>query len=247
MHRPVGDAGDPVPAAGDPAVGDDVQLLPDRLCQAVVELLAVDGAGISVYLGADIAVPVGASDVGAATGEALQFTLREGPCFEAYATEDPVLIPDLDRHDSHAWAEWPIYADELTRRTPYRAVFAYPLLAGDVVLGSLGLYRRSPGVPDGLHDVRSVAAHVTDRLLKADFVTDEDEEPAPSWLDSPSGLRRRQVWLAQGLVVQANLITPGQAIDLLRAQAFTADRLVDDLAADILSGRSPIPVLESGG
>jgi hypothetical protein len=46
--------------------------------------------------------------------------------------------------------------------------------------------------------------------------------------------------------VQVNRITPGEAIDLLRAQAFSADRLLDDLAADIVAGRLPVPVLESG-
>src|SRR4051794_25421528 len=66
-------------AADGPA--EDLRLLPDRWCRAVVDVLGVDGAAISVYLGADLAVPIGASGVEATTGEALQFTLREGPCF----------------------------------------------------------------------------------------------------------------------------------------------------------------------
>jgi GAF domain-containing protein len=221
----------------------DQELLPERLCRAVVDVLAVDGAAISVYLGGDIAVPVGASDTDATVGEALQFTVREGPCFESYTSRRPVLIGDLHDPASPAWSRWPTYAAQLTQHTAYHGVYAYPLLADGTAFGSLGLYRRAGGIPGSLNDVTVIAARVAAQLLAAELFTGPDGEPVHAWMDGGASSRRRHVWLAQGLILQANRITPGQAIDLLRAQAFTADRLLDDIAADIVTGRLPVPVL----
>jgi ANTAR domain-containing protein/GAF domain-containing protein len=223
---------------------DNQDLWPDRLCQAVVDVLDVDGAAISVYLGGDVAVPVGANDLDASMGEALQFTVREGPCFESYRTWHPVLILNLRDPQSPAWTHWPIYAAQLTQHTPYDGVFAYPLMDSDIVLGSLSLYRRTSGLPQHLEDADVIAAGIADRLAEELF-TKVDGESTPRWLDSPTGLRRRLVWQAQGLTAQANRITPGQAIDLLRAQAYSADRVLDDVAEDIVNGRLPVPDLPS--
>jgi GAF domain-containing protein len=217
-------------------------LWPDRLCQAVVDTLEVDGAAISVYLGGDVAVPVGANDLDASMGEALQFTVREGPCFESYRTGRPVLIANVHDPDSPAWTDWPIYAAQLTQHTPFRGVFAYPLLDSDIVLGSLSLYRRTGEHPESLENADVIADRIADRLAEELFTT-TDGEATPRWLDSPTGLRRRLVWQAQGLTAQANRITPGQAIELLRAQAYSADRRLDDVAEDIISGRLPVPDL----
>jgi hypothetical protein len=227
------------------AAGIDPELLPDRLCQAVTDVLGVEGAAISVYLGADIAVPVGANHLTASLGEALQFTLREGPCFEAYRSRLPILMPDVQDPESPAWSRWPTYAAQFTQHTDYRGVFAYPLLANGVAMGSLSLYRRASGQPDHLDDVAVIANQVADRLLAAEVFTSPDSDSGHRWLEGPTSRRRRLVWLAQGLTLQTNRITPRQAMELLRAQAFSADRLLDDVAADIVSGELPIPVLES--
>jgi hypothetical protein len=225
--------------------GEDPRVLPDRWCQAVVDVLGVDGAAISVYLGADLAVPIGASDVETTTGEALQFTLREGPCFEAYESRRPILISNLERPGSAAWSRWPAYAAELTRRTPYRGVFAFPLLVSGVAMGSLGVYQRDVGELEHLDEVSAIAEWISGRVLEAEMSAANGGLPGPRWMESPAGLRRRQVWLAQGFVLQSNRVTPGEAIDLLRAQAFTSNRLLDDLADDIVAGRLPVPVLQS--
>lgn len=218
--------------------------LADRLCQAVVRVTGVQGSAISVYLGADLAIPIGASDLAATMGEALQFTVREGPCFSAYAQQQPVLVPDL-RSDSTAWSAWPTYADQLLQHTPYQGVFAYPLLKRGLAMGSLSLYRTADGEPESLDEFTEVAACVTEKLLTAEPLVTLDGEPEFPWLNGPTAQPRRQVWLAQGLTLQANRITPGQALELLRARAFSENRLLDDLAEDIVAGRRPAPVLES--
>lgn len=219
--------------------------LPDRLCQAIVEVTAIPGSAISVYLGGDVAIPVGASDLASTAGEALQFTVREGPCFSAYSSGRAVLVPDLDQRGSQAWSDWPTYAEQLIRHTPYRAVFAFPLFKGGLPLGSVSLYSTAAGIPDFLGEFTDIAACVTDRLFRAEPEADPGSAAEPRWLNGPVAVRRRQVWLAQGLTIQANRITPAQALELLRAQAFSADRLLDDVAEDIVAGRLPVPALES--
>jgi hypothetical protein len=234
-------------AANRRSLGGDQQssMLADRLSQAVVEVTGMDGAALSVYLGADIAVPIGASDLGATAGEALQFTVREGPCFACYSRRGPVLVPDVLRSDSQAWSEWPTYADQLSRHTSYQAVFAFPLLKGALAMGSLSLYRRSAGEPEHVDELESMAACITDWLLDSEMITDAYGEQDYPWMGGSSAQRRHQVWLAQGLTLQRNRVTPGQALELLRAQAFSADRTLDDVAQDIVAGRMATPVLES--
>jgi hypothetical protein len=210
----------------------------------VIDVLDVDGAAISVYLGGDVAVPIGANDRDASMGEALQFTVREGPCFQSYRTSRPVLIANVRDPQSPAWAHWPVYAAQLSEHTAYHGVFAYPLLDTGIVLGSLSLYRRTSGHPQDLPAAALIAQRIAGKLSDELFA-DAGGEPRPRWLDSPTGRRRRLVWQAQGLTAQANSITPGQAIDLLRAQAYTADRRLDDIAQDIMSGALPVPDLPS--
>jgi hypothetical protein len=222
---------------------EDRRLLPDRLCRAVLEVLPVDGAALSVYLGADVTVPIGASDPDAARGEALQFTLREGPCLASYTSRRPVAIPDIDQPRSRARSLWPLYTCELSRHTPYRAVFAYPLLLRGAAVGSLGVYGRGPGSMAAEGDLSAIAALITGSLLQAETLAGLGGEQEHPWIDAPATRARRQVWLAQGLTMKANRVTAAEALDLLRAQAYTAGRLLDDVAGDIVAGRLPIPVL----
>ena len=224
--------------------GVDRDLMPEQLCRAVVDVLGVDGAAISVYLGGDVAVPVGANDPAASMGEALQFTVREGPCFESYRSRRPVLISDLRDSTSTAWTRWPTYAAQLTQHTAFHGVFAFPLLHDGIVLGSLSLYRRNGGPTMDVGTADAIAGRIADRLA-VELFTGPEGESSPRWLDSPSALRRRLVWQAQGLTSRANSITPGEAIDLLRAQAYSADRPLDEVAGDIMSGSLPVPDLPS--
>lgn len=226
-------------------LGEDPRLLPDQWCRSVADVLGADGVAISVNLDADLAVPIGASDVPATRAEALQFTLGEGPCLDAYSSRCPVLTSDVQRPDSPARWRWPTYAAELTRRTPYRAVFAFPLLSGGAALGSLSAFHRAAGQPRYLDVLSEIAAWIAARMLEADMIAADDRQPGRRWVPGPAGRRRQQVWVAQGLVLASNWLTPGQALDLLRAQAFSAGRLLDDIADDIVAGRLPVPALHS--
>jgi GAF domain-containing protein len=221
---------------------DDVgiQFLPTRLCQAAVEVLAIDGAAISVRLGVDVSVPIGANDPEAAACEQLQFTLGEGPCLQATLSGKRVLVPDLERSDPPQ--AWPVYVIEAIRRTSYRAVFSFPLTLVGSIVGTLNLYRRSAGrtlSEDEIFAVHHITSRIATELRAVEVFDIADGESHYEWMNAASVQRRHQVSIAQGMTMQTNQVTASAALALLRAQAYAADRFLDDLAADIVNRRVP--------
>jgi hypothetical protein len=91
----------------------------------------VDGASVSLMTTTDDRQVVYASDAVIEHVEALQFSLGEGPCFEAFQTRRPVLVPDLATAAAPAW---PLFAAELAGH-PVRAIFAFPLQFGAIRIG----------------------------------------------------------------------------------------------------------------
>src|SRR4051794_2156881 len=118
---------------------------PRRIGMACLEFLPVSGAAVTLMTGGDVQEPVYASDVVIGEVDALQFSLGEGPCVEAFAERRPVLIPDLALV---ADGQWPVFA-HAARRTAARAVFVFPLQLGAIAVGVLDLYHQEPGALNG--------------------------------------------------------------------------------------------------
>src|SRR4026209_1359166 len=74
-----------------------------RLCRAATRSLSALGVGVTLISAAGPQVTVAASGESAELIEELQFSLGEGPCFEAYGSRRPVLIPDLLAVASLRW------------------------------------------------------------------------------------------------------------------------------------------------
>jgi hypothetical protein len=218
-------------------------LLPERLAVAVVQLLPVDGAGISVLSYPGTRVPVGASDPTSAAAERLQFTVGEGPCLSAYATGRPVFAP------STVYAQqWPVLYQALTTRTPFRSVVSLPLQHEFAGIGALDLHFRSIGLPtDHWADADIVADEITVALNGPPVpIADPNGWPAPAdgtdpaWLDSVPARRRYQVWLAMGMVSVHLDIPAPDAFDILRGMAFARGLDVDDLSAQVTTRQVPL-------
>lgn len=112
-----------------------------RLCTGCVDLLAVDGASLSIVSDGAALRSLGAS--GAVTAEVteLQFTLGEGPGLDAVTSSAPVLVTDLNGPDGE---RWPAFAGAATR-LGMRAVFALPVTVAGFPMGALSLCRTRPG------------------------------------------------------------------------------------------------------
>ncbi|NMH76570.1 GAF and ANTAR domain-containing protein [Pseudonocardia xinjiangensis] len=212
--------------------GTDERGLAGLICSACVQSLDVDGAAISLLTASVSRETLWATDATAELLEDLQFTLYEGACMEAATTGRPVLVPDL--HHATETSRWPIFAAAVAEQTDVCALFALPLQWGPVNLGVLDLYRVTPG---GLSDVQwhdALASADTAALMMLGQRTD----PAgpDGWLDQALG-HRAEIHQATGMVVAQLRIKPTDALARLRAHAFAGQRLLIDVAHDVVERR----------
>ena len=145
-------------------------------------------------------------------------------------TGRPVLVPDMT--DTPDTSRWPIYADAVLE-AGVGAVFALPLQWGTITLGVLDLYRRTPGSLSRtqLLDARSAAD--TAALLLLGLRTDPgDEQP---W--DPSWSSRAEIHQATGMVLVQLGVSAADAFARLRAHAFAEQRLLGDVARDVVARR----------
>ncbi len=217
--------------AGEPG---SAELLPVRLARAATATLRVDGAGLSVVDAAGRRIPLGASSLEAACAERLQFTVGEGPCWEAQRTRQPVfaVLADLRRR-------WAPFADLLTVQTPFRAVVAFPLREDLAGAGAMDLYFTDESAVPALDVFAAVAVGelVTAALTEAAVWSDWPAEDGPAWLHGPEARRRAAVLRAAGRAAMALDTDPATALALLRAAAYAGGRTVEDVAEDLETGR----------
>ncbi len=217
--------------AGDHALGQ-------LICQACVEGLDIDGASLSVLTTSSARETLWATDATAELLEDLQFTLNEGACMDAATTGRPVLVPDL--HHSTQTARWPVFAAAVAEQTLVGALFALPLQWGTVNLGVLDLYRVEPGALSDDQCRDALAAADTVALMLLGHRTDPAhlERPGHSggWLDHSFG-HRAEIHQATGIVLAQLGISATDALARLRAYAFTHQRLLIDVANDVVDRR----------
>ncbi|MGW1752302.1 GAF and ANTAR domain-containing protein [Streptomyces sp. NPDC002092] len=212
---------------------DDV---PQALCRACVELLPVTGASVSIASGPTVRAMWCASDSTAARLAETQYTLGDGPCQSAIERAAAVLADDLTEEPDAV--RWPVFAHEAVG-LGVQAVFSLPLGLEGATIGTLDLYRRTPGALSS-RDLR-VALWARDAVtfalvnLSAGHDSGEraSEEGVASWMEA-SESDHSEVYQAVGMVmVQLNLGAE-QALDRMRARAFAQGRTVTEVARDVL-------------
>lgn len=210
-------------------------LLPARLAWACTQVLPVAGAGISAF-SSDFRVPLGASDDTASHAERLQFTLGEGPCLHAHAGPDAVRSTGAQIEQ-----RWPLMYDELNLHTPYRSIVSLPLHLSDDTSGALDLYLTQSTSADvlDLDPAAVVADTIVEALDFSDTATFSAHRPGPPWLYGPESAHRMQMWVAIGLLTARLGLAGNDALAVLRGYAYSHDRLVDDIADDLIDGLLP--------
>ena len=203
-----------------------------RLCGGCVKITGADGAGVMLMSGE---IPRGSlctSNTVSHLIEELQYTLGEGPCVDAYRQDKVVTEPDLA---DPVTRRWPAFTPP-TLQAGVRAIFGFPLRVGSVRLGALNLYRDRSGPLSGdQHADALVVADVAARwVLEAqagapvDTVADELEAGADFHF---------AVQNAAGIVSVQRQVSVTEALIRLRAYAFTSDRLLTDVAEDVVAHR----------
>jgi hypothetical protein len=185
----------------------------DRLVVLCVDMLSVTGAGIAVIGDGQHRGAIAVSDQAHGAVDDLQFSLGEGPCIAADRSAGPVLEPDLDL----AVNQWPAFVPAALGHG-VRAAFAFPLRMG--------------AVPVGVRDAISLTYIVTHVLLEleADLVSGMLPDRLAEVVD-----HRARVHQATGMIAAQLEVDVAIALIRLRAFAWSRDRSIDDVAADVVA------------
>ncbi|SCX54240.1 ANTAR domain-containing protein [Klenkia marina] len=215
--------------------------VPDLLAAACLDVLPVDGAGVTVSFGTDQRMPVGCSDADSQAAELLQFTLGDGPCLQAHRSRSLVVATaaDLARR-------WPVYWVELAAHTPFRSVVAVPLRGATTAALAVDLYWRDG---DGARSVSPGALAEWAAALETVTAADLGDSTGPedrdaglaTWLDTPAVQDRLTVWQAVGCLRMRDGLTSSDALAQLRARAFASGQDLERAATAVLAGH-PAPV-----
>ncbi|WP_345631619.1 GAF and ANTAR domain-containing protein [Streptomyces thinghirensis] len=201
--------------------------VPGRLCRTAVRLLPVAGASASLR-GEGVPVRLCASGDRATYLAELQATLGDGPCVSAAESGAPVLACDLAAVADAG--RWPVFAQQATA-VGVRAVYALPLGGAAGCLGTLDLYRDTPGPLSGpqLSLARLVAGVMTTALMAL-------PRGEGTWLDRLAG-DHDEVYRAVGMIMAQLGVGADEALARLRADAFVCGRTAHDVARDVLTHR----------
>lgn len=232
------------------------QMVADRLCEACVGLLEVDGASLSLALNGESRGTLGTSGDLSRQLDELQFTFGEGPCLDAIAAGVPVLVADLD---DPAETRWPAFTDAVLR-AGVSAVFALPVSLTSSRVGALDLFRRRRGRLDdhaltgGLLAAELAALPLldlfaataadqpadrpdgADRQGAVDAYGRSDDRDGDGWLQLAS-LDRVEVYQATGMIMGAFDVNQAEALVRLRAHAYARGQTAAQVATQIVERR----------
>ena len=208
-------------------VGESQQLL----CISSADVARVDGAGVVLILHGQALGTVCSSAPFVERVEDVQYSLGEGPCVEAFATRAPVLIPDLASAEVNRWSGF----REGALAVGVRAAFGFPILVGTVCIGALNLYQQRSGAlsDDQFADALAVA-HVAGRTV-LDWQSVAGEGSLARQLEHLPA-NRAVVHQATGMISVQAAVTVDDALALLRAYAFSSNRPINQVGADVVAG-----------
>ncbi len=220
----------------DQPAGSVIADLPGRLVAMCAASVPVTGAGIIVMTDSGPGAMLASTDGPARTMEELQFSLGEGPCVDASRSGRPVLAPDLARTGV---TRWPGFAAGALG-VGVRAVFAFPLQIGGIRVGVLDLYRDVEGELDDRALAQSLvfADAATSVLLHLQARTDQTggSDGDRTQLGLVAMVEdRAEVHQATGMISVQAALGLGDALVLLRAHAYAAERPILNVARDVIT------------
>jgi hypothetical protein len=203
-----------------------------RLCELSRDIVGVSGAGVMVMSGDLPRGSLCTTDEVASLIEELQYTLGEGPCVDAHQQSCAVLEPDLAEPDAPRWFAFTPRALD----AGVRALFAFPLQVGSVRVGALDLYRDGPGpLTEEQHADGLVMADVLARWV---LEMQADAPPGAVAQELERGADFHVVVHNAAGAVSVQLgVSVAEALIRLRAYAFSNDRLLREVAEDVVARR----------
>jgi GAF domain-containing protein len=193
------------------------------------DVFQVDGAGLMLLSGDGVLRYVAASDEPGRMLEALQEQFGEGPCVAAFAEDRPVLAEDLGTD-----SRWPSVGP-LAAGHGVRAVLGIPIDLREGPVGALNVYAARPHRWDE-GDVAAIQAYsrVIASLLRTAVrahVSGRAASQLQRALDSRSVIEQ-----AKGVLMERRGLDQQAAFDLLRSQARSTRRRLDEVARQVVGG-----------
>ncbi len=197
-----------------------------RLTDHVVEVLDVDGAGVSLA-GDDGLAFVTATDERTMRVEEHQAEIAEGPCHEAFDSLAPVTCDDLA-----ADGRWKGFTP-LAVEQGYGAIAGLPMPARDRAIGALDIYRDHPHAwsDEELHVAQLLADMAAGYVINARQLheTRELSEQLQRALDS-----RVVIEQAKGIIAAKNDVDVADAFERLRSHARSERRSLHEVAREVV-------------
>ncbi len=183
-------------------------------------------------MGGGQAGPLCVSNKRMAALEDSQYTLGEGPCYDAFHAGRPVHAPRLDPVEL---ARWPSFV-EVANEAGIGAAFAYPLAAKGARVGVLTLYQDAQGELSAAQNEDSIALS---EVLTEMVLSLQDDAPAGVLA---AGLEdvvtyRAEIHQACGMVAIQLQIPVTEALARIRARSFSTSQPIGVVAADIVARR----------
>jgi GAF domain-containing protein len=189
-----------------------------------------DGAGVTWVVSGNPTTVTAAGDLVRRIDE-IQWSLDEGPCLQAYRTQQIVLVESLEVED-----RWPRFTPAALSHG-LRALVAVPLTAHGARLGALNLYGLQPWAFDSTSAATATlfAEQAAIVLANASAFTRAQSNA----LNLDEALRSRAVIdMAKGIVMARLGCDPDAAFDYLRQTSQTQHRKLRDVAEELVAEAS---------
>jgi hypothetical protein len=196
-------------------------------CESAVAAADVDGGGLALLSSRGVRSVVFTSDDVSRALEELQIDLAEGPCIDAATRRAPVMVGNLQEQRQDFATRWPFLLPRIDA-LGVRGVFAFPLLVGPMVLGTLELYRRARG----LLDESQVSATVQSTVELGRTILALSDPAGFGEMGQPGAF----VHQAAGMVMIQIDGTIEEAMAYLRARAFVEGLSLVDLSSAVVRG-----------
>ena len=200
----------------------------ERVVAETDDVFAVDGAGLLLLLDeGGVLRYTAASDEPGRMLESLQEQFGEGPCVDAFLNDAPVLAPDLG-----ADPRWPSVGP-LAARHGIGAVLGVPVDLSEGPVGTLNVYAARPHRWEEA-DVAAIQAYtrVIASLLRTAVrahVSGKAAGQLQRALDHRSLIEQ-----AKGVIMERRGLDQQAAFELLRAQARSTRRRLDEVASEVV-------------
>lgn len=201
----------------------------DDLCAVFLAELPVTGAAMSIFVGTANETRMGATDNCAIALDEAQFSVGEGPRWDAMRTRAPVIVPNT--HAAHL--TWPGLGTALADAGA-AAVFALPLLVGAVNIGVVEMYHTRPGPLSRSALLHALTLTGTTSWALLHSVLDGSRRRSGGTTECEP-LARREIHQATGMILVQADVSAAEALMLLRAHAFAHEQTLEEVAQAVTS------------